>query len=77
MKVQWHVSTSGAIVVDEAVRGRGFGRALVAGLMDWAGAQGAGTAYLQVEYRNTAALRTYQGLGFTELYRYDTMVRAL
>jgi len=63
----------GAIVIDERLRGRGFGRALVGGLMGWARMLGARQAYLQVEHVNEPALKTYRGLGFKEAYRYDTM----
>jgi ribosomal protein S18 acetylase RimI-like enzyme len=65
----------GAIVIDESLRGRGLGRALVGGLMAWARAQGARQAFLQVEESNAPAIRTYDALGFRELYRYDTMAK--
>ncbi len=64
----------GAIVIDASLRGRGFGRALVGGLMHWAKAHGASQAYLQVDKTNAPALKTYAWLGFQEAYRYDTMV---
>jgi ribosomal protein S18 acetylase RimI-like enzyme len=65
----------GAIVIDESLRGRGLGRALVGGLMAWARGQGAAQAYLQVDESNAPAIRTYDALGFRELYRYDTMAK--
>ncbi|HMB12171.1 GNAT family N-acetyltransferase, partial [Saliniramus sp.] len=44
------------ILVEARLRGRGFGRRLVAGMLDEALRRGAGTAYLQVLETNTAAI---------------------
>lgn len=66
----------GAIIIDENVRGRGMAKRLVSGLMGWAALAGATQAYLQVEPGNAHAVRLYQGLGFTEVYRYSTLVLA-
>jgi N-acetylglutamate synthase len=55
------------LAVDPGRRRGGLGTALVRALL--AGAS-AGTAYLQVEERNAAAISLYKRLGFTEAYRY-------
>ncbi len=62
------------IVIVPEQRGRGRGRALMAGLLDWSRRAGATWAYLQVREENPAALRLYDGLGFTTLYRYHYRV---
>jgi ribosomal protein S18 acetylase RimI-like enzyme len=51
-------------------RGRGHGRAVVAGLIAWGRAHGAAAAYLQVTTGNGPALALYGSLGFREVYRY-------
>lgn len=66
----------GSVVLDPGVRGLGLGRRLVVGLMDWAALNGAQEAYLQVEATNATAIGLYRSLGFAELYRYRTMIRA-
>lgn len=58
------------IVTDRALRGRGYGGALVAALLRWAAGRGAATAYVQVTAANEPALRLYRALGFAEAYRY-------
>jgi GNAT superfamily N-acetyltransferase len=58
------------VVTDGRYRRRGYGRGIVAALLDWAGLAGAHTAYLQVMCDNDPALRLYAGLGFEERYRY-------
>jgi ribosomal protein S18 acetylase RimI-like enzyme len=58
------------VVVDERVRRRGYARALMDRLLDAGRAAGARTAYLQVEYSNTAARQLYASLGFTDRYTY-------
>lgn len=58
------------IVVVDAARGRGLGRKLTTALLHWGRAQGAGSAYLQVQGDNTVARSLYERLGFTEAYRY-------
>jgi N-acetylglutamate synthase len=58
------------IVVENGVRRRGYGRRLMASLLNWGKAQGAGTAALQVMENNPPALALYASLGFREEYRY-------
>jgi len=58
------------IAVAPEARRRGHGRTLVQGLLARAKAAGAATAALQVVAANTAATGLYEGLGFTEAYRY-------
>jgi N-acetylglutamate synthase len=65
----------GCIMVDEDRRGQGFGRAVVASLMDWARQRGAATAFLQVSQDNAPALHLYKRLGFATLYDYQTIIK--
>ncbi len=58
------------IATGQAERGKGHGRKLVTGMLAWGRAAGCTTAYLQVMATNTAAVRLYERLGFTEAYRY-------
>lgn len=58
----------GAVIVDPAMRGRGLGRALVAGVTTWAERAGAQRMFFQVAIENDMALRLYRHLGFSELY---------
>jgi GNAT superfamily N-acetyltransferase len=51
-------------------RGRGHAATLVAGLLQWAAAGGASTAYLQMIETNQAARRLYQRFGFAQSYHY-------
>lgn len=53
-----------------AARRQGSARRLVRGLLNWAKAEAASTAYLQVVATNSPAIALYAGLGFAELYRY-------
>lgn len=64
----------GLICVDTGHRGKGLGRSIVTGLMGWAGAMGCHSAYLQVDQTNAVANRLYRGLGFRELYAYETRI---
>lgn len=64
----------GAVMVDEAVRGRGLGRQLVSGLMAWAAANGAQSAYLQVDRSNSVAINLYRSMGYRVAYAYDTLL---
>jgi GNAT superfamily N-acetyltransferase len=51
-------------------RGRGVGRALLAGIAGWARARGRAGLYLQVEEDNPAARALYRGAGFEPVYGY-------
>lgn len=48
----------------------GYGRTITTSLIAWGKAQGATTAYLQVDLSNEKALPLYASLGFVEHYRY-------
>ena len=66
-----------AIATDLNARRRGHARAVVGALLDWAAAQGAEYAALQVEEANVAARALYVGMGFaTDLYGYHYRRRA-
>lgn len=58
------------LAVSNAARRQGLGRALSNCALTWGAAQGATTAWLQVEADNTPARNLYDSLGFTERYRY-------
>lgn len=64
----------GAVIVDEALRGKGLGKRLMLGLMGWAAAQGCAQAYLQVDQSNGLALEMYKRLGFRTVYAYETRI---
>ena len=51
-------------------RGAGFGKCLVANLLNWAAQAGAQRAYLQMVGDNEPAAALYAALGFEEIYRY-------
>lgn len=59
------------LVTSEKHRGRGHGRRLVTAALKWARLRGARYGWLQVEAGNTTAIRIYEKLGFSELYRYS------
>lgn len=65
----------GLVMVDEKVRGKGLGRAIMTSLMRWAAMQGATRAFLQVDTNNTPALKLYESLGFRRAYRYRTLIK--
>jgi len=67
----------GSIIVAPGMRGRGYGRALVAALMQRATEAGARRVFLQVEAGNTPAIGLYASFGFDELYRYRTLILPL
>ena len=52
------------VVVDEAQRGQGIGRALMDGLMQYAANLGVSYMTLEVRVSNAAAIALYQSLGF-------------
>lgn len=58
------------VVTASALRGRGFGRRMVATALSWAAENGAGHAALQVRADNAAAISLYLSLGFTYRYPY-------
>ena len=58
--------------VAERARRQGLGRHITRALAAWAASSGAGTAFLQVEERNTAARALYGGMGFTTHHTYVT-----
>lgn len=58
------------IATAEAERGKGFGRRIVLSALKWARLRGAQVAWLQVEADNAWALKLYDRIGFSELYRY-------
>ena len=59
------------LIVDPARRNRGYGAALMAGLLQWGQSQGARVAYLQVVEQNVVARHLYsETLGFETAYRY-------
>ena len=64
----------GAVIVDEALRGKGLGKQLMLGLMGWAAAQGCSLAYLQVDQSNGLAFEMYKRLGFRTVYAYETRI---
>jgi ribosomal protein S18 acetylase RimI-like enzyme len=67
---QWlHI---GLVDVLPHARRQGLARALSAALAVWAGQQGATRALLQVEERNTPAVRLYASLGFGTHHTYVT-----
>jgi ribosomal protein S18 acetylase RimI-like enzyme len=51
-------------------RRRGYGRALLEGLLHWGARAGARHAYLQVLEANSIARRLYEQMNFATLYRY-------
>lgn len=63
------------VVVDEAYRGRGLGRVLMAHAMEYCKAEGIGTVYLTSNPRRVAANALYQSMGFgrkeTNMYRLE------
>lgn len=58
------------VVVDPSVRRRGYARQIMRRLLDAARQAEARSAYLQVEYANTAARQLYASLGFSDRYTY-------
>lgn len=58
------------IVTDETFRGRGYGRALVAGFLRAACEAGATNGFLQVSADNDPALRLYRRMGYEIAYPY-------
>jgi len=59
-----------AIEVSPDARRQGHGRAVMAALVEWAAERDAIRSWLEVLVDNAPALAMYEGLGFTEHYRY-------
>lgn len=57
-----------AVAIDE--RRKGLGEQITVSALKWARLRGATQGWLQVETANTAALKLYAKLGFSEVYRY-------
>jgi ribosomal protein S18 acetylase RimI-like enzyme len=62
-----------SVMLDPAARGQGFGRGLVETLLAEAVAAGAQKGFLQVEVKNSIARALYAGLGYRDLYYYETI----
>jgi len=58
------------VVVDKAMRGRGYGRAVMHAALNWTRESGATQAALQVLADNEAAIALYRSLGFADAYSY-------
>lgn len=58
------------VIVDEARRGQGFGRAAMHAALNWTSQNGASHAAIQVLADNVQAVPLYRSLGFGELYSY-------
>ena len=58
------------IIVDESVRGQGFGKKLFGSLLKKAFEMGAQHSYLQVVQTNNVALNLYKQFGFKKEYSY-------
>lgn len=58
------------VVVDPAHRGQGYGRGVIAAMLEDAGHLGCGGAYLQVVADNEPAIGLYRKMGFETLYCY-------
>lgn len=58
------------VVTSPSQRRRGYGRALVSGMLHWAQGAGAHHAYLQVVRENAPARALYDGMGFHQAYHY-------
>jgi [ribosomal protein S18]-alanine N-acetyltransferase len=54
------------VCVREEFRNRGFGRTLLAGLLQQAALAGAEVIFLEVRPANTAAIRLYEAMGFRQ-----------
>jgi len=61
------------LVVDESVRGRGYGRAAMRAALDILVRRGEREVSLEVLPDNAPAVRLYSGLGFTMSTRYRYM----
>ncbi len=63
----------GFVIVDDSKRGRGFGKALVSMVVDYAFSKlGATKVSLGVFENNPAAIRCYESVGFHRVVKYET-----
>ena len=62
----------GLLEVAESARRQGLARHVTRALAEWGAAEGAGTAFLQVESTNAPAIALYGRLGFTVHHEYVT-----
>jgi ribosomal protein S18 acetylase RimI-like enzyme len=60
------------VEVAEPARGRGLAQHVTRALAQWGRGAGAGTAFLQVEAHNAAAVGLYAKLGFSTHHPYVT-----
>jgi GNAT superfamily N-acetyltransferase len=60
-----------AVEVDAGYRRRGLARLVLAQLAVWAAGRGARSMFVQVGETNDAAVRLYEGAGFSHHHRYD------
>lgn len=58
------------IVTDANYRNRGFGEQMILNLLKWGKENGAEHGYLAVVANNAPALRLYEKIGFSEIYKY-------
>jgi len=58
------------VVVDDALRGKGYGTEICTSLLSYVCSKGSHSAYLQVIQENTVALNMYKKLGFESAYSY-------
>lgn len=58
------------VATEESQRGKGYGRRTLLSALKWARAQGARSAWLQVEADNDQAIGLYRSMGFGDLYSY-------
>jgi ribosomal protein S18 acetylase RimI-like enzyme len=65
------ISSVFSVAVREADRRAGLATAIMSASSAWAIEQGAEWQFVQVLGRNEAAIELYEGLGFTERYRYS------
>jgi GNAT superfamily N-acetyltransferase len=65
------ISSVFSVAVEEVHRRSGFATAIMGASSAWALERGAEWQFVQVLGRNEAAIELYEGLGFTERYRYS------
>ena len=68
------MAETGAVIVNETLRGKGLGKQMMLGLRGGAAAQGCSLAYLQVDQSNGLAFEMYKRLGFRTVYAYETRI---